>query len=254
MSTQDIIEPYPGWAQEDKGTRILAVTGAMTSIAFLFVAARLYSRMISIGRMGYDDYIVIVCIVSRTPRAANPPPPRPQPGALADACLLGSQLLSISYVALAAVAISYGAGRHLATLPPEDASKAIYYIVVSFVPGITSFVLPKFAVVILLAKILQPSRWHRIVMWVVSMLYLLLSAGMLVINFAQCSPAAAQWEGAGGTCWDRQITVDYSMTLGVCSAVFDFYLAIYPTVVLCMLQLNWKKKLALSSSLGFGYW
>ncbi len=44
------------------------------------------------------------------------------------------------------------------------------------------------------------------------------------------------------------------MALGICSVLFDFYLAIYPTIVLSMLQLNWKKKLALSSSLGFGYW
>ena len=120
-------------------------------------------------------------------------------------------------------------------------------------PGVTSFTIPKFAVIILLAKILSPGRWHKMFMWVISILYLLMSAGMLVINFAQCTPAAAQWGGAEGTCWDQRITVDYAMALGVCSVFFDFYLAIYPTVVLFALPLNWKKKLALSSSLGFGY-
>lgn len=162
--------------------------------------------------------------------------------------------MSLLYVALAGVAISYGAGRHVATLPSEDASKAIYYTLISFVPGVSSFTIPKFAVVILLAKILDPTRWHKMIMWIVSILYLLLAVGMLVINFAQCTPAAAQWGGAPGYCWDRKITVDYAMTLGVCSALFDFYLATYPTVVLYKLMLNWKKKLALSSSLGFGYW
>lgn len=142
----------------------------------------------------------------------------------------------------------------MATLPPEDIPHAIYYTVVSFVPGVTSFTIPKFAVVILLAKVLNPGRWHRVFMWVISILYLLMSAGMLAINFAQCTPAAAQWGGAPGTCWDRRITVDYAIALGVCSVLFDFYLAIYPTIVLFRLQLNWKKKLALSSSLGFGYW
>jgi len=40
----------------------------------------------------------------------------------------------------------------------------------------------------------------------------------------------------------------------VLSVLFDFYLALYPTIVLARLTMNWKKKLALSFSLGFGYW
>lgn len=131
---------------------------------------------------------------------------------------------------------------------------AIKYTVISFVPGVTSFTIPKFAVVILLAKLLNPSRKHVMFMWVVSTLYLLMAAAMLAINFGQCTPAAAQWGGAEGTCWDRKITVDFAIALGACSVAFDFYLAVYPTVVLWKLQMNWKKKLALSSSLGFGYW
>lgn len=91
-------------------------------------------------------------------------------------------------------------------------------------------------------------------MLVISALYLLLSAGMLAINSVQCTPAAAQWGGAPGTCWDRKITLNYSLALGICSALFDFYLAIYSNIVLSMMQLNWKKKLALSAALGFRYW
>jgi len=139
-------------------------------------------------------------------------------------------------------------------LDPPMRVKAIYYIVVSFVPGVSAFIVPKFAVVILLARLLNPSKWHRRFMWVVSVIYGLLGISMLVINFVQCNPPAAQWGAAEGKCWDRAITVDYSLMLGIVSAVFDFYLAIYPTIVLVGLQMNWKKKLALTSSLCFGYW
>lgn len=38
------------------------------------------------------------------------------------------------------------------------------------------------------------------------------------------------------------------------SAVVDFYLALYPAIVLWSLQLHLKKKLALSVALGFGVW
>jgi len=157
-------------------------------------------------------------------------------------------------VILASFAIKYGGGRHLLTLPPDYVPKAIYYTVVSFVPGVLSFTIPKLAVVILLAKILDPSRLHKIIMWIISILYVMLSIGMLVINFVQCNPPSAQWNGPIEKCWNRKITVDYAMALGICSVLFDLYLAVYPTIVLSKLQLNWKKKLGLSAALGFGYW
>ncbi|KAK1756667.1 hypothetical protein QBC47DRAFT_319740 [Echria macrotheca] len=218
------VEPYPGFSEENKGPLILTVTSVLTSVAFVFVTGRIYSRIISVGKLAADDYIVILCI-----------------------------LLCICYVALAAVAISYGGGRHVATLEPYQVMNAVYYTVVSFVPGVTSFIIPKFAGVILLARLLNPRRVHVYIMWAISIVYLLLGAGMLAINFGQCTPAAAQWGAVEGTCWDRQITVDYALALGVYSVLFDLYLAIYPTIVLWQLQMNWKKKLALSSSLGFGY-
>ena len=69
MSTPpEFVEPYPGWAQENKGPLILGVTGTLTAITFFFVAGRIYSRIVSLGRLGIDDYIVILCIVSGSGR------------------------------------------------------------------------------------------------------------------------------------------------------------------------------------------
>ena len=64
----DVEEPYPGWAEEDNGPLLLGVMGAMTGLAIVFVVARIYSRLISLGRLGFDDYILIIAVVS-------PPPP-----------------------------------------------------------------------------------------------------------------------------------------------------------------------------------
>lgn len=146
---------------------------------------------------------------------------------------------------MGAAAVHSGGGRHIATLQPWKISSVIKLTVMSFVPGVTSFVVPKFAVVILLAKLLNPSRIHIICMWIMSVIYLLLTAAMLAINFGQCTPAAAQWGEAEGTCWDRRITVDYALTVGIVSVFLDFYLAIYPTIVLWRLNMNRKGKSAL---------
>jgi hypothetical protein len=142
----------------------------------------------------------------------------------------------------------------MTTVPQEDVGHAMHYTILSFIPGILSFSIPKFAVIILLAKLLDPGRWHRILMWIISILYLLLSVGMVVMNIARCRPVAAQWGKVRGTCWALRMTINYAIMHGTASTLFDFYLAVYPTIVLFRLQLHWKKKLALSSSLGFGYW
>ena len=67
----DIEEPYPGWAQENRAPLMLGVTGAMTALAFLFVVGRIYSRLITLGRLGFGDYIVILCIVSTCSHSAE---------------------------------------------------------------------------------------------------------------------------------------------------------------------------------------
>ncbi|KAK0745694.1 hypothetical protein B0T18DRAFT_428801 [Schizothecium vesticola] len=218
------VEPYPGFSQETKGPLIVGVMTSLTALTLFFVIARMYSKRISSRTVDVGDWLVII-----------------------------SMVLGFWYLAMAGAAVHYGGGRHMGSLSPTQATNVIKITVISFVPGVTSFVVPKFAVVILLAKLLNPSRIHIYIMWIICVIYSLLIVGMLTINFAQCTPAAAAWGGAEGVCWDRQITVNYALTVGIMSVLFDFYLAIYPSVVLWQLHLNWKKKLALCSSLGFGY-
>jgi len=217
-------EPYPGWAQETQGPVIVGVTSALTALATLFVLGRLYSRILSIGKLQIDDYIMIF-----------------------------SMMLGWAFVGMGSAAVYYGGGRHLFALKPENLGMVLKLTVISFVPGLSSFMFPKFAVVILLAKLLNPSKPHKYFMWGISVFYTLMIIVMLTLNFAQCTPAAAQWGEVPGTCMARKYVVYYAMTVTIVSALFDLYLAMYPTWVLWNLQLNLKKKVALCASLGFGY-
>lgn len=64
MSTNDtFVEPYPGYADENKGPLIIGVISALTGLTLLFVVGRVWSRFLSIGKLAIDDYIVIGCIV-----------------------------------------------------------------------------------------------------------------------------------------------------------------------------------------------
>ena len=153
------------------------------------------------------------------------------------------------------MAVEYGAGRHVSALRPDQIQHAIFYTMVTSCPGIMAFTIPKFAVVILLARLLNPGRWHRLAMWVVSVVYFLSSVVTIVLVWVQCTPAAAQWGGAKGRCWHPRVMFLYTVVHGAFGAGLDLYLAVYPTVVMVrMVQLGWRAKVALSSALGFGYW
>jgi len=60
------VEPYPGFSNETNGPLIVAVTTALTGLATLFVIARIYSRIISAGKIALDDWIMIVSIVCQS--------------------------------------------------------------------------------------------------------------------------------------------------------------------------------------------
>lgn len=54
----------PGFAQQDKGPTILAICSTLTAVATVFVAARLYVRTTILSRVGLDDWLIVVSIVS----------------------------------------------------------------------------------------------------------------------------------------------------------------------------------------------
>ena len=62
-SPPPFVEPYPGFSNENKGPLIVVVTSTLTALALLFVIARVYSRLLSVGNLAVDDYIVMLSIV-----------------------------------------------------------------------------------------------------------------------------------------------------------------------------------------------
>ncbi len=164
-------------------------------------------------------------------------------------------MLLITNVALLVVAVHYGVGKHIAALSPHEISDAIFFTAVGAGSGIMSFTIPKFAVTILLARLLNPGQWHRVVMWAISILFFTMSAITVVLVWVQCTPVAAQWGAAEGTCWRPRVMFTWTLVHGIFGVLFDLYLALYPSIKMMTLsRLNWRKKLALSSALGFGYW
>ncbi|KAK2922512.1 hypothetical protein FoTM2_017365 [Fusarium oxysporum f. sp. vasinfectum] len=239
----------PDVAAQNKGPAMMAVMYSFTALSSLTVVGRVFSRYKKLGRLAIDDYVIILS--------------------------LG---FVFAYVGCWTAAILAGSGRHQATLTVAEFDRSVFFLMIGLVPGVLSLALPKFAVVNLLVKILFPSPRHVRLLWGLAIANLVLMLGAFGVRFSECDPPSARWTlYAPAKCRSSTAIIIYSVVVGckwalilesevrgvrytnvmnrqtaAFSAVVDFYLAIYPAIVLWSLHLHLKKKLALSVALGFG--
>uniref|UniRef100_A0A093VHN4 Rhodopsin domain-containing protein n=1 Tax=Talaromyces marneffei PM1 TaxID=1077442 RepID=A0A093VHN4_TALMA len=209
---------------QDRGTVILVAMWTTTSIATIFVAARLYTRAKIVRSLGLDDYLISMSI-----------------------------LLGLLFVSLTTASVRAGDGRHADSLTSHAFERAALLNTAGFAPGILSFVIPKLGVVALLCRIFNPTQRWKIFLWSFVGGGGLLICGCIIIIYAQCNPTKALWTGVGN-CWNPGILVDYSIFAGALSAVIDIFLAIYPAVILWRLQLPLRRKVLLLAAFALGAW
>lgn len=217
---------FEAWAAEDKGPASLALCWTFASLAIIFMAARLYTRWSMFRAFKSDDYWCILGLIS-----------------------------VIMATAFATVSVHYGNGQHYQLLSPHQIHELRRYTAAAFTPGVMGFVLPKFAVVTLLTRLLNPSRAHRMFLWGMCILLFFSLVAAVGLLFGQCKPVEAIWDLSlmfEMECIDPRIYVDYSIYCGALSAFIDFYLALYPGFVLFKLQLKLQKKIALTFALSLG--
>uniref|UniRef100_A0A093UM92 Rhodopsin domain-containing protein n=1 Tax=Talaromyces marneffei PM1 TaxID=1077442 RepID=A0A093UM92_TALMA len=121
---------------QDRGPTILIAMWTTTSIATLFVAARLFTRIRILRNIGLDDYLIA-----------------------------SSMVIGLLFVSLATAAVTAGDGEHVSALSPYSFERAAMLSTAAYAPGIVSFVLPKLGVVALLCRIFNPTRRWRIFLW-----------------------------------------------------------------------------------------
>ncbi|KAI6087249.1 hypothetical protein F4821DRAFT_116399 [Hypoxylon rubiginosum] len=215
----------PSQVGEDKGSKTTTVISIVAALSTLFAVARLWVRVRIMRQFQFDDLMIVVAVICGW--------------------------MSVGF---STAAVHSGSGRHIQTLTVEEIQGAILFTLIGFVPGILSFVLPKLAVVKLLSRLLNPSRSHLIWLWFMCIFCLLTMMGSVGMVFGQCQPSNSQWDFSvpARFCWDKWIPVNYTRAVCAFSAFVDFYLSIYPGVVLCKIQLPTKKKVALSAALGIG--
>ncbi|KAE9568818.1 hypothetical protein CGMCC3_g15048 [Colletotrichum fructicola] len=209
---------------EDKGPLIIAACWAFTGLSLLFVAARLFVRLAVYNKLMSDDYWIILSTI----------------------CAVCSNSLVI-------LSVHWGNGQHWDTLDQEHQQEVMRWMIVAYVPGIETLGFPKLAVVCLLSRLLAPGKLHLRILWALSIGCVISLTVTVMTLLLQCSPPSAAWNfDLPRDCIKPKVIEGLAFWASSWSAFLDFYLAIYPAVVLWRLQMSMKKKIGLTIALGMG--
>lgn len=127
-----------------------------------------------------------------------------------------------SYTILTTVIVVLGYGSHTSVLMEKGGMGLVERILVlnyaNFALGIMSFTTPKLAIAALLNRIMNPSRFHRIWLWILTGFVFAASTICIIVLFTMCDPPQALWKihliSEGATCRSTTILVGYAIFTG----------------------------------------
>ncbi|KAL3421407.1 hypothetical protein PVAG01_07852 [Phlyctema vagabunda] len=206
---------------ESKGRQLLAVLWTETILSLIFVALRWYTRKFVGGRVGLDDYI-----------------------------LAASWVLLLAFTGMITASVNYGMGVHATDLSIGEIVTGIKLLLVGQFLVAISMGLSKCAVAVFLIRIVA-KLWHKILLWFWIVTIMGLSFLLAISVFAQCTPVQSIWDPrVDGVC-----TIDLATIAKVMcswSAAMDFFLALFPWIVLWNLNMKRKEKITICLSLSLG--
>ena len=118
---------------------------------------------------------------------------------------------------LCTVSASYGTGRHMTDLSPENTSQAIRFNTISNPFGIMAFCIPKVAVAILLVRLMGPGHREKWFLYIITGVMMIAGSLSAIFLFVQCRPVAALWNSAveaTADCWSPDVLTDYTYFVG----------------------------------------
>ena len=96
---------------------------------------------------------------------------------------------------------------------PETVPTAAFWVILTDAWAFISIALPKLAVGILIIHLFRPQRWLKASIMTLCISLNVLAIVGFIITFAQCSPAAGQWnpfQYPQTRCWNRAVQIIYS--------------------------------------------
>ncbi|KKY22004.1 hypothetical protein UCDDS831_g03840 [Diplodia seriata] len=207
---------------QQKGPQVLAVLWIESLLAATVISLRYWTRSKIGGQVGWDDWLLVLTWV-----------------------------LMFAFSIICTISAQHGLGIHMADITPltefSIGMKAFLMgqSVISIAMGTS-----KCAVAVFLIRILNKT-WHYVLLWFWMITMMGVSILLCVSVFAQVTPVEALWNPAVKGTYHLNLTV-IATVVCVWSAAMDFFLAIFPWMVLWQLNMRKKEKITICVSLSLG--
>jgi hypothetical protein len=180
-------------AQQNLGRTLDIIAWLFAAIAIIIVSVRCYVRLKVIRRVGIDDWLILLTLVS---------PTIPSGIRISPILIFFSQALALGDSSFCSVAVHWGLGRHIQFLTPEQIKYSIKWVYLCEFFAIMSPGFGRISFALLLLGLIPPTKWRRRFLWTVISIQFIVDVGTVLISFCQCRPLAGFWDQSiEAECW-----------------------------------------------------
>ncbi|KAK3498877.1 uncharacterized protein B0T23DRAFT_3424 [Neurospora hispaniola] len=207
----------------DRAVAVVVVDIIFTTLAFITVCFRLFTRVVLVQNVGSDDYYIV-----------------------------GSMISSIAYLTVVMMQIKAGLGRHL--MSEDEVVGFLYALWATIWIYSLALMFVKMSITVQCYRVFRTPRMQKFfkIYFVLVVIY-----GLWTVfgTFFTCWPINLWWEmvrrerAPKGACMDKNIITFANAGINIAS---DLVLAIIPIPLLWKLQIPKKQKLVLTSLFGMG--
>ncbi|KAH7128958.1 hypothetical protein EDB81DRAFT_906729 [Dactylonectria macrodidyma] len=204
-----------------QGECLIAAAWSLTVLVSIFVALRIYARLVLVSWFGLDDIAYMLAFV----------------------------FFVVFSITVSIGAAYYGFGP--VPRPEDDQVKARFWEGVGINLMTAGMILAKCSLGLFLLRIVQET-WQKVSIWAVMLLLIATSLACCASYWLQCHPVGYIWDRRikGGECNRYFIYLVYTVT-SVC--VFaDFFFVVFPWAVLWKMNMNRRDKTLILGSLSLG--
>lgn len=211
---------YDDLPHDNLGPQFNVAIWVLTGAAAVFLALRVYCKLIRGKKLWWDDYV-----------------------------LIASFIFLVAQTTLLSVLVHMGFGKHSWDI--TDWPTYLFWCNVTGVCSIIAAAWSKTAFAILLLHFSE--GWMRRLIWFIIAsvnIFLGLSA---VFTYAQCKPVSRLWDSTvPGECWSPNVIVTYNSFSSAWSGAMDILLAALPWRIINRRSLNGKERLGVLVAMSMG--